>query len=145
LRFTRCNMIIKFQPVCTPLFWEDRGEVAGFKHAFILILAVRPIPCQLLLVIPAFAIFSGIEPCITQTQHCTSKWFYLLTKTTRVLCKYKSYPVTKVCSNSHSRTGQISGMKRGIFEVLYYRKTKVNISFKCRFLLNSDQLRAWMS
>jgi hypothetical protein len=79
-----------------------------------------------------------------QTLHCTSKWFYFLTKTMHVLRKI-SLSCHYITLNSHSRTGQISGIARGRFEVLYHSKTKVNISFMYSFLLNSDQLRAWMS
>ena len=47
--------------------------------------------------------------------------------------------------NKQSRTGQISGITRGRFEVLYHSKTKVNISFVYSFLLSSDQLTAYLS
>jgi hypothetical protein len=79
-----------------------------------------------------------------QTQHCTSKWFYFLTKTMYVLRKI-SLSCHYITLNWHSKTGQISGITRGRFEVLYHSETKENISFMYSALLNSDQLRAWIS
>lgn len=144
MHFMQCNMIIKFQPVWTQWFSEDRGGGVEFKCGFILILAVHPIPFQRLLVLSSFAIFSRIKPGNMQTQQCTSKWFYVLTKTMHVLRKI-SLSCHYITLNAHSRTGRISGITRGRFEVLSHRKTKVNISFMYSFLLNSDQLRAWVS
>ena len=68
--------------------FRGRGEGAGFKHGFILILAVHPIPFQLLLVLSSFSVFSGTKTRYMQTHHCTSKLFYLLTKTMHLLRKY---------------------------------------------------------